>query len=138
MKSNLRRSVVIRERRDKLTESRLAHDRRDRQRRVERYLSRQPTNQHGLRLKKRDAQINENLFLFLDDASIAPTHNSSHQAIRMGVIFRQVTNGFRSEWGRDVFAAVGSVVNTGQRPGLSACQSIRKAVGLNSSLFEPS
>jgi len=41
------------------------------------------------------------------------------QAIRMSVIFRRVTNGFRSEWGRDLFAAVRSVVNTGKRPKLS-------------------
>jgi len=37
----------------------------------------------------------------------------------MSVIFRRVTNGFRSEWGRDLFAAVRSVVNTGKRPKLS-------------------
>jgi transposase len=34
------------------------------------------------------------------------------QAIRMSVIFRRVTNGFRSEWGRDLFAAVRSVVGS--------------------------
>jgi hypothetical protein len=38
----------------------------------------------------------------------------------MSVIFRRVTNGFRSEWGRDLFAAVRSVVNTGKRQGLTA------------------
>jgi len=35
-----------------------------------------------------------------------------------------------------LFAAVRSVVNTGQRQGLSAYQSILKAVGSNSSLFD--
>jgi hypothetical protein len=38
----------------------------------------------------------------------------------MSVIFRRVTNGFRSEWGRDLLAAVRSVVNTGKRQGLTA------------------
>lgn len=55
-----------------------------------------------------------------------PTNNGSEQAIRMSTIFRKVTNGFRSEWGRDLFANVRSVVNTGKRQGLSAFQSILK------------
>jgi len=53
--------------------------------------------------------------LFLRDASIPPTNNSREQALRMSVIFRKVPNGFRSDWGRDLFAAVRSVVNTGKR-----------------------
>ena len=47
--------------------------------------------------------------------------------MRMSTVFRKVTNGFRSEWGRDLFAAVRSVVNTGKRQGLSAYQAIQKA-----------
>jgi len=138
MKSILLRSVVIHQRRDTLAESTLAHYRRDLDRRVERCLERQPTNNHGIRLKKRYTKIKENLFLFLEDASIPPTNNSSEQAIRMSVIFRKVTNCFRSDWGRDLFAAVRSVVNTGKRQGLSAYQSILRAVGLNRSLFDSS
>ena len=40
--------------------------------------------------------------------------------MRMSTVFRKVTNGCRSQWGRDRFAAVRSVVNTGKRQGLSA------------------
>jgi hypothetical protein len=65
------------------------------------------------------------------------TNNSSEQAIRMSTVFRKVTNGFRSEWGRDLFAAVRSVVNTGKRHGLSAYQAIQKALSPIGSLFEP-
>ena len=57
------------------------------------------------------------------------------QAIRMSVIFRRVTNGFRSEWGRDLFAGVRSVVNTGKRQGLTAYQSIQQALSTDRSLF---
>jgi transposase len=77
------------------------------------------------------------LCLFLDDAAIPPTNNSSEQAIRMSTVFRKVTNGFRSQWGRDLFAAVRSVVNTGKRHGLSAYQAIQKALSPVGSLFEP-
>ena len=73
----------------------------------------------------------------LEDASIPPTNNSSEQAIRMSTVFRKVTHGFRSDWGRDLFAAVRSVVNTGKRQGLSAYQAIQKALSPVRSLFEP-
>jgi transposase len=75
--------------------------------------------------------------LLLEDAAIPPTNNASEPAIRMSTVFRKVTNGFRSQWGRDLFAAVRSVVNTGQRHGLSAYQAIQKALSPLDSFFEP-
>ena len=55
----------------------------------------------------------------------------------MSTVFRKVTNGFRSDWGRDLLAAVRSVVNTGKRQGLSAYQAIQQALSPSGSLFEP-
>jgi transposase len=55
----------------------------------------------------------------------------------MSAVFRKVTNGFRSEWGRDLFAAVRSVVNTGTRQGLSTDEAIQKALSPLGSLLEP-
>jgi transposase len=75
-------------------------------------------------LQKRYFNIRDNLFLFLEDPTIPPTNNASEQAIRMSTIFRKVTNGFRSEWGKDLFADIRSIVNTGKRQGLSAFQAI--------------
>jgi transposase len=88
-------------------------------------------------LQKRYTKLRDDLFLFLEDASIPPTNNASEQAIRMSTVFRKVTNGFRSQWGRDLFAAVRAVVNTGKRQGLSAYQAIQKALSPIGSLFEP-
>ena len=96
-----------------------------------------PDNAQGRRLKKRSTAIQDHLFLCLEDASIPPTNNSSEQAIRMRTVFRKVTNGFRSDWGRDLFAAVRSIVNTGKRQGLSAYQAIQKALSPVRSWFEP-
>ena len=79
--------------------------------------------------------MREHLFLFLEDSTIPPTNNSSEQALRWSVIFRKVTNGFRSDWGRDLFAAVRSIVNTGKRQGLSAFESILTALNPLESLF---
>jgi transposase len=137
MKAILLRAFSIHQRRDTLAASTLYQYRGDLQRRVDRCLASQPTNLHGRRLQKRYAKIRDHLFLFLEDASIPPTNNSSEPAIRMSTVFRKVTNGFRSEWGRDLFAAVRSVVNTGKRQGLSAYQAIQKALSPIGSLFEP-
>jgi transposase len=137
MKAVLLRAFAIHKRRDTLATSTLYQYRCDLRRRVHRCLALQPTNRHGRRLQKRYAKIQDHLFLFLDDAAIPPTNNSSEQAIRMSTIFRRVTNGFRSNWGRDLFAVVRSVVNTGKRQGLSAYQALQKALSPSSSLFEP-
>lgn len=94
-----------------------------------------PTQEDGVRLQKRYLELRENLFLFLDDSTIPPTNNASEQALRWSVIFRKVTNGFRSDWGRDLFAAVRSIVNTGKRHGLSAFQAILAALNPLESLF---
>ena len=137
MKAVFLRAFAIHKRRDTLAASTLYQYRCDLQRRVHRCLALQPANPHGRRLQKRDAKIQDHLFLLLDDAAIPPTNNSSAQAIRMSTVFRKVTNGFRSDWGRDLFAAVRSVVNTGKRRGLSAFQAIQKALSPMGSLFDP-
>ena len=80
-------------------------------------------------------KIQDSLFLFLEDAAVPPTNNSSEQAIRMSTIFRKVTNGFRSDWGKDLFANVRSIINTGKRQGLSAFQAIKNALAPLGSIF---
>ena len=137
MKAILLRAFAIHQRRDTLDASTLYQYRGDLQRRVDRCLASQPITPHGKRLQKRYTKIRDHLFLFLEEVSIPPTNTSSEQAIRMSTVFRKVTNGFRSEWGRDLFAAVRSVVNTGKRQGLSAYQAIQKALSPVGSLFEP-
>jgi len=137
MRAVFLRAFAIHKRRDILAASTLYQYRCDLRRRVDRCLALQPTNPHGKRLQKRYAKILDHLFLFLEDATIPPTNNASEQAIRMSTVFRKVTNGFRSDWGRDLFAAVRSVVNTGKRQGLSAYQALQKALSPVHSLFDP-
>lgn len=138
MKAVFLRAFAIHQRRDTLAPSSLYQYRCDLRRRVQRCLTLQPANPHGTRLQKRYATVQDHWFLFLDDPTIPPTNNASEQAIRMSTVFRKVTNGFRSDWGRDVFAEVRSIVNTGQRHGLSAFQAIQKALSPVGSLFDPS
>ncbi|MEM6597996.1 MAG: IS66 family transposase [Cyanobacteria bacterium P01_D01_bin.36] len=138
MKQLFLSALAIHKRRDQLADSTRHCYRLGIQRRFRRILALAPDQADGQRLKKRYEAIPDNLFLFLEDSSIPPTNNSSEQAIRMSTLFRKVTNGFRSEWGKELFAAVRSVVNTGQRQGLSALQSIETALSAHNSLFQPS
>jgi transposase len=104
-------------------------------RELDQALARCPTQADGIRLQKRYRDLREHLFLFLEDRTVPSTNNASEQALRMSVIFRKVTNGFRSEWGKDLFADIRSVVNTGKRQGLSAFESISAALNPHESLF---
>jgi transposase len=137
MKAVRRRAVAMHKRRDTLAASTLYQYRCDLQRRVDRCLASQPTTPHGRRLQKRYTKMRDHLCLLLEDASSPPTHHASEHASRMRTVFRKVTHGCRSQWGRDLCAAVRSVVNTGQRHGLSAYQAIQKARSPLDSLFEP-
>jgi transposase len=70
----------------------------------------------------------DKLFVFLKRRDAEPTNNESERALRPSVIFRKVTNGFRSEWGAKTYAALCSIVETGRRIGRSALTAIRHAL----------
>ena len=59
---------------------------------------------------------------------VEPTNNESERSLRPSVIFRKVTNGFRSEWGAKVYADLCSIVATGRRNGRNALDAIRDAL----------
>ena len=65
---------------------------------------------------------------FLSRRDVEPTNNQSEQALRPSVIFRKVTNGFRSAWGAKVYADICSIVGTGRRAGRSALAALRDAL----------
>ena len=60
--------------------------------------------------------------------SAPPTNNAAERALRPSVIFRKVTNGFRSAWGADVHALVRSVIGTGRLHGFTAHQAISRTL----------
>jgi transposase len=135
MKTILLRSFVLQKRWLGLSESTRYQYRCRLYRDLKVVLALNPTQEDGIRLQKRYRALQENLFLFLDDETIPATNNSSEQALRWSVIFRKVTNGFRSDWGRDLFADVRSIVNTGKRQGLSAFEAILATLNPLDSLF---
>ena len=67
----------------------------------------------------------QNLFVFVTNRAVPPTNNGSEQALRPCVIFRKITNCFRSHWGPKLYADVRSVFETARRRGIPILQSIR-------------
>ncbi len=129
------KALAIHERRNHLAPSKREQYRYQLKRELQKCLTLEPIHEDGIRLLKRYRKHQQHLLLFLDDDTIEPTNNSSEQALRMSVIFRKVTNGFRSEWGRDLFAAIRSVINTGERQGLSKFEAIQAAIDPEKSIF---
>jgi transposase len=120
--------AVGRRRRDLADATIRAHQRRL-QRQLDRLLALKPTAAAGRHL--RDAMFldaRDKLLTFLSRRDVEPTNNASEQALRPSVIFRKVTNGFRSAWGAKVYADICSIVGTGRRAGRSALAALRDAL----------
>ena len=110
--------------------SRLAQWRHRLENELSKILEFAPETSSGKRLKKRYLKHGKSLFTFLEDPEAVPaTNNVSERAIRLSTIYRRVTGGFRSDWGKHFFASVRSVVNTGQKQNLTPRQSIQRTLG---------
>jgi transposase len=70
-------------------------------------------------------------FVFLTNRDVPATNNISEREIRPSVVFRKVTNGFRSDWGAQIHAGYRSVTGTARLSGKSALVAIRELVDGN-------
>ncbi len=70
--------------------------------------------------------------MFVTDRNVPATNNVSERALRPSVTFRKVTNGFRSEWRADTYAAFRSVVSTAKANGRSILHHLRPALAATS------
>src|SRR3954471_1503287 len=125
MKALLLRPVVLARRHRSLAESTRREYRRRLERDLDAVMALAPTNRHGLRLRKRYGLLREHLFTFLDDPEVAADNNASERDLRHTATYSNVTGGFRSDWGADLFAAVRSVIGTAARRGINAYRAIR-------------
>jgi transposase len=128
-KALLKDACAVGRRRPDLADATIAAHRRRLERQLERLLACKPTDAEGRKLKDAvDLDCSGKLFVFLKRRDAEPTNNESERALRPSVIFRKVTNGFRSEWGAKTYAALCSIVETGRRNGRSALTAIRDAL----------
>jgi transposase len=84
-----------------------------------------PAHGGGNKLQNVIKGCRRHMFVFLANRAIPPTNNGSEQALRPCVIFRKVTNCFRSEWAAHLYADIRSVIETGRRKAIGALDAIR-------------
>jgi transposase len=128
MKHLLQRAVRIGHRRPMLADATLAAYHARLQRALDALLKIVPDNKPGLKLQRIIKRFRQNLFVFLTEREVSPTNNGSEQALRPCVIFRKITNGFRSLWGADLYADVRSVMETARRRGIGILPALRLAL----------
>jgi transposase len=128
-KALLKDACAVGRKRPNLTDATIAGHRRRLEKELERLLALKPTDAAGRKLRDAVAlDCRGKLFVFLKRRDCEPTNNESERALRPSVIFRKVTNGFRSRWGAKAYAALRSIVETGRRNGRNALTAIRNAL----------
>ena len=80
--------------------------------RLEALLQRRVRGGLARRLQKRYRRHRDHLFVFRHCPDVPPDNNACERALRPSVIHRKVTNGFRSEWGAQAYAALATVMET--------------------------
>jgi transposase len=121
-------AIAVGRRRPSLKDSTLTQYRAKADRRLDRLLAMPTVTPAGAELRQQTKRWRGQFFTFLVDRDVPPTNNASERALRPSVIFRKVTNGFRSLWGADVHARIRSVIGTGRLNGCSAHQAISRAL----------
>jgi len=80
-------------------------------------------------LQKRYRKHRQHLFVCLARADVPATNNVAERALRPAVIHRNVTHGFRSQWGADAYAALLSITDTAKLHGRSPFLAILELMG---------
>ena len=124
----LQRAIKVGQKRERVQDATLQRHRRDPRKRLEESLQLEPQQADGQRLRKGYAKCKEGLLVLVTDREVPFTNNESERALRPSVIFRKVTNGTRSEWGAEFFAAMRSVIGTGRLIGLSPFDAIVQTI----------
>ena len=133
----LLRAIAIGRRRDTLKDITLKQYLADLDRRLNRIMAAVPSGEPGRKLRKRIAANRAHLFVFITNRDVPYTNNISERHLRPSVIFRKVTNCFRSQWGARTYADALSVIATGQLHGRSALQALGDALAGRPILVPP-
>jgi transposase len=133
LKRLLLRAIAIGRRRGDPRDTTPRQCRADLDRRLDRVLALPRRGKAAEKLRRRVARDRDHLFVFVTDRDVPATNNVSERALRPSVIFRKVTNGFRSEWGAHTYAAFRSVVSTAKVNNRSVLDDLRRVLATASS-----
>jgi len=128
-KTFLQKACAIGRRRPQLSDATIKTYARDLRRELDRLLELAPMQKDGSHLRATmQVDARDKLLVFMTRRDVEPTNNGCERELRPSVIFRKVTNGFRSNWGADVYADIRSIVATGRIIGRSPLASLRAAL----------
>jgi transposase len=95
------------------------------ERRLDRLVTTPVAHPAGKTLVKQVKAWRTRFFVFLSDREVPATNTISEREIRPSVVFREVTNGFRSNWGAQIHAGYSSVTGTARLASKPAMAAIR-------------
>ncbi|HEX6753523.1 MAG TPA: IS66 family transposase [Solirubrobacterales bacterium] len=121
----LKRAIRIGRRRPELADATLAAYHARLQAGIDALLGIVPVTEAGRKLRRIVKRFRQNLLVFVTNRAVPSTNNGSEQALRPCVVFRKVTNCFRSEWGAALYADVRSVLETARRRGVAILDAVR-------------
>ncbi len=128
IRDHLRWAIKVGRRRDQLKDSTLAAYAAKAVNMLDRLVARPVAHPAGRVLLKQIKAWRGKFFVFLKNRDVPATNNISEREIRPSVVFRNVTNGFRSDWGAQIHAGYRSVTGTARLSGQSALSAIRDLV----------
>ncbi len=137
----LQRACRIGRRRDRLADTTLRTYAYKLDAKLDALLCITPAHGAGRKLQGVIKGCRRHMFVFLANRAVPPTNNGSEQALRPCVIFRKVTNCFRSEWAAHLYADIRSVLETARRRAIGVLDAIRltlKGLPLTASLQDQS
>ena len=98
--------------------------------RLDRLLQRRLSGAEAERLQQRYLEHRDHLLTFLYYPGVPPDNNACERALRPSVIHRKVTNGFRSEWGAQAYAALQTIMATARQQSKRVFDELVKLCGL--------
>lgn len=87
-----------------------------------------PETRHGQNMAKRFREHGKEYFTFVTTPDVEPTNNLAERAIRFVVIDRYITQGTRSEAGRQWCERIWTVIATCTQQGKSVYEFLKQAV----------
>lgn len=124
----LRWTIGIGRRRDTLKDTTLEQYLGKAERKLDKLVSVPAAHPDGRVLQKQIKAWRSKFFVFMTDRRVPPTNNISEREIRPSVVFRKVTNGFRSDWGASVHAGYRSLTSTAKLNATTAFDAIQTFV----------
>jgi len=121
----LGQACAIGRRRDRLADTTLRAYAGQLEARLDALLRLVPGHGAGKKLQRAIKKARPHLFVFITHRAVPATNNGAEQALRPCVVFRKITNCFRSEWAAHFYADIRSVLETARRRAVGALDAIR-------------